>query len=619
MTPPAATRGARPEIVSRELKSSRQAWIERATSADHKTVALMFIATAGTFLALAATQFALMRLQLMVPDNTLIKPEIFNRLMTGATVSFLILGCFPLLLGLIGYIVPLQIGARGVALPRLNQFSYYLYLAGGVTILGSFLYSAPETGTAALPPLSDLVYSPSNGADAWIAGVALATLGFVCFAINLIVTLRKLRAPGLAWRRAPLFTWASAVIGYMVLLIGPVMIAALTMLEIDRRFDGVFFDSQEGGAPLLYEHLSYIYFTGLYLAIFIGAAGIISEILPTFGRKPIFSRRAVSTSFVAVAALGLLAWMQNMYIAPLNEGWTIMAMAFALALVVPIGVVFYNWIATIWGGVLELRAATWYALAAIMTMSFGLAGELSYSVIPVGWALDYTTASQGDTLYLLVGGGVFGGFAALHYWFPKLNGRLLGEGAGKAALALIVIGINVYVLMMFLAGLEGQPVDIWRFAEDTGVDGYNLIGSLGAFVLVIGILLELGNAAYSWHNGLLARGHDPWRGSTLEWYALSPPPPHNFDAVPDVRSAEPLHDIRESIAVRERTFVAPAGVERLAASEPTPEPGPAAQEPEAAAPEASPSATAVAEPEQGTEPPEESPGDSDDGDSAPVA
>ena len=619
MTPPAATHGARPEIVSRELKSSRQAWIERATSADHKAVALMFMATAGTFLALAATQFALMRLQLMVPDNTLIKPEIFNRLMTGATVSFLILGCFPLLLGLIGYIVPLQIGARGVALPRLNQFSYYLYLAGCVTILGSFLYSAPETGTAALPPLSDLVYSPSNGADAWIAGVALATLGFVCFAINLIVTLRKLRAPGLAWRRAPLFTWASAVIGYMVLLIGPVMIAALTMLEIDRRFDGVFFDSQEGGAPLLYEHLSYIYFTGLYLAIFIGAAGIISEILPTFGRKPIFSRRAVSTSFVAVAALGLLAWMQNMYIAPLNEGWTIMAMAFALALVVPIGVVFYNWIATIWGGVLELRAATWYALAAIMTMSFGLAGELSYSVIPVGWALDYTTASQGDTLYLLVGGGVIGGFAGLHYWFPKLNGRLLGEGAGKAALALIVIGINVYVLMMFLAGLEGQPVDIWRFAEDTGVDGYNLIGSLGAFVLVIGILLELGNAAYSWHNGLLARGHDPWRGSTLEWYALSPPPPHNFDAVPDVRSAEPLHDIRESIAVREHTFVAPAGVERLAASEPTPEPGPAAQEPEAAAPEASPSATAVAEPEQGTEPPEESPGDSDDGDSAPVA
>ena len=262
---------------------------------------------------------------------------------------------------------------------------------------------------------------------------------------------------------------------------------------------------------------------------------------------------------------------------------------------------------------LELRAATWYALAAIMTMSFGLAGELSYSVIPVGWALDYTTASQGDTLYVLVGGGVIGGFAGLHYWFPKLSGRLLGEGLGKAALALIVIGINVYVLMMFLAGLEGQPVDVWHFAEDIGVDGYNLIASIGAFILVIGILLELGNAAYSWNNGLLARGHDPWSGATLEWFALSPPPPHNFDAVPDVRSAEPLHDIRESIAVASAPSPRPlesSGARRGARA--------GRQEPEAAAPEA-------AERDRGrragagTEPPEESPGDSDDGDSAPVA
>jgi len=614
VTPPAAIQSARPEVVSRELKSPRQGWIERATSADHKVVAQMYIATALTFLALAATQFALMRLQLIVPDNTLIKPEIFNRLMTGASVSFVVLSVVPLLLGLIGYVVPLQIGARGVALPRLNQFSYYVYLAGCVTILASFLYSAPETGTMGLPPLSDLVFSPSNGADAWIAGTALATLGFVCFAINLVVTVRKLRAPGLAWRRAPMFTWAATVIGYILLLIGPAMIAALTMLEIDRRFDGIFFDPQEGGAPLLYQHLAYIFFTGIYLIVFLGAAGILSEILSTFARKPIFSRRAVSTSFVAVAVLGLFAWMQNMYIAPLNEGWTIMAMAFALALLVPVGVIFYNWIATIWGGVLELRAATWYALAAISMMSLGLAGELSYSVIPVGWALDYTTASQGDTLYVLIGGGVIGGFAGLHYWFPKLGGRLLGEGMGKAALGLMLVGLNLYVLMMFLAGLEGQPVDIWRYAQDSGLDGYNLWASIGAFVLVIGILLELGNAAYSWHNGLVARGHDPWRGTTLEWYALSPPPPHNFDAVPDVRSPEPLHDIRESIAIRERSFSPPAALDPV--SSPAPEAGEAADE-------NAPAATAVAEAgpesERESDRPEESPSDSDDGGNASVA
>jgi heme/copper-type cytochrome/quinol oxidase subunit 1 len=571
MSPPVATRSPRPEIVSRELSEPRQAWIERATSADHKHVGLLYIATSLTFIALAATQFALMRLQLIVPENTLLQPEIFNRLMSTSAITFVVLGCLPLALGLIGYVVPLQIGARSVALPRLNQLSYYLYVAGGVTLLSSFLYTAPESGTAALPPLSDLVFSPSNGADAWIAGAALAILGFTCFAINLVVTVRKLRAPGLAWRRLPLFSWAATVIGYILLVTGPAMIAALTMLEIDRRFDGVFFNAEEGGAPLLYEHLAYIFLTGTYLIVFLAAAGTISEILPTFARKPIFSRRAIASSFVAVAVLGLLAWMQNMYAAPLNEGWTIMAMAFALALVVPIGVIFYSWVATLWGGTLELRAASWYALAAIATISFGLAGELGYSVIPVGWALDNTTASQGDTLYMLVGGGVIGGFAGLHYWFPKLSGRLLGEGLGKAALATIFVGVNLYVVPMILAGLEGQPVDAYKYFEDTGVDGYNLIASIGAFVLVIGILLELGNAAFSWNNGIPARGHDPWRGSTLEWFALSPPPPHNFDAVPDVRSGEPLHDIRESIAIRELAFVPPAALEQAPARAPAPE------------------------------------------------
>ena len=320
------------------------------------------------------------------------------------------------------------------------------------------------------------------------------------------------------------------MVGWLLVVTGPMMIAALTMLEIDRHFDGVFFDPGEGGAPLLYEHLAYVYFTGAYLIVFLAAAGAISEILPTFSRKPIFSHRAVAASFVAIGVLGPLAWMQNMYSAPLNEGWTIMAMAFALALIVLIGVLFYVWVATIWGGTLEPARRPGTRSPRSRPWRDGLAGELSYSVIPVGWLLDDTVTSQGDTLYVLVGGGVIGGFAALHYWFPKLCGRLLGEGLGKVALLLMFVGLNVYGLAMALAGLEGQPVDVYEYFEDTGVDGYNLVASLGAFVLVIGILLELGNAAYSWNNGPRPR-HDPWGGATLEWFALSPPPPHNFDAV----------------------------------------------------------------------------------------
>ncbi len=216
-------------------------------------------------------------------------------------------------------------------------------------------------------------------------------------------------------------------------------------------------------------------------------------------------------------------------------------------------------------------------------------------MIPVGWALDYTTASQGDTLYVLVGGGVFGGFAALHYWFPKLSGRLLGEGAGKLALVLMVIGIHLYVIPMFFAGLLGQSVDVFKFYEDTGLDGYNLVASIGAFILVIGLLVELGNAAYSWHNGLPARGHDPWGGTTLEWYALSPPPPHNFDAVPDVRGPSPCTTSGSRSSAGRSPSRRPPPLERVGspASEPAPEP------------------EAQAAPEAGS--------DSDDGDTAPVA
>ncbi len=606
MTPPTTSTPARPEVVTRGVPTLRPGWIERVTSSDHKVIGILFIGSALMFLALAAVEFALMRLQLIVPENSMIEPEIFNRLLSGATVTFVVLFAIPLALGLISYIVPLQIGARSTALPRLGQFAYWLYAMGALVIYASFLYAAPETGTLALPPLSDVTFSPSNGADAWIAGTGLAIAGFVCFAINMLATLNRNRAPGLAWRRLPLFSWAATVINWVLLVIGPVMLAALTMLMVDRRYDGVFFDAGEGGAPLLYEHVGSIFLTGCYLIVFLFAAGAISEILPTFARKPIFSHRAAAGSFIAIAVLGLLAWMQNMYAAPLNEGWTIAAMVFALALVVPVGLLIYNWIATLWGGALQLKAAAWYALIAISTMACGLAGELGYSVIPVGWALDNTTASQGDTLYVLVGGGVFGGFAALHYWFPKISARLLGEGLGKIAMVLMLIGIHVYVLPMFLAGLEGQPVDIFKYYEDTGVDGYNLIASFGAFLLVAGILLQLGNAAYSWNNGIPAGGHDPWGGATLEWFATSPPPVHNFDVVPDVRSAEPLHDIRDAIRRRAEGFTQPEPLEPIepaataAPSSEETEPAPAQQDAPA---EPAPS-TGEPEPDQGEAPAE---------------
>lgn len=611
MTTPTAAE-ARPELVTRGVASRPAAWVDTATSSDHKAVARLFIGTALTFLAVAAVEFLLTRVHLIVPDSTILVPEVFNRINTALSVTAVIFFAIPLLIGLIGYVVPLQIGARGVALPRLNQLSYWLYAAGALTFYASFLYTVPETGLSPLPPLSDEVFSPSNGVDAWIGGVALATLGFVCFAVSLVATVANMRAPGMAWRRTPLFTWAGTTIAGVLLAVGPVMLAALTMLTVDRHFDGVFFDAGRNGEPLLFEHLSWIYFSGLHAILIVGAAGAISEILATFSRKPQFGHAAAGWALVAIGGLGVLAWMQNMYSAPIPDGFAYLAMAAAVAMVVPVGILVMNWVATMWGGAIRSGAAGALAVAAAVLMVIALAGELMTAVVPVGQQLENTTAAQQDTIVLILGAAVLGGFAALHYWLPKIGGRAVADGPALAALAAIVLGALVYGTAMFFAGLEGQPVDISRYYEGTGLSGYNLAASIGAFVLVAGVLLELANLAHSYTAGRRV-GHDPHGGSTLEWFALSPPPPHNFDAVPDVRSPEPLRDIREAIREREAAFVPPA-------------PLPASAPPER---EAEPAAVSVADRERtGGGAAEPAPGDAPaaderaggpDGDDRPVA
>jgi cytochrome c oxidase subunit 1 len=352
-----------------------------------------------------------------------------------------------------------------------------------------------------------------------------------------------------------------------MLVIGPVMLAALTMLFIDRHYGGVFFNAGEGGAPLLYQHLAWFFFTGAYMLVLVFAGGVISDVLPTFARKPLFSHRAAMISLLAIAILGPLAWMQNMYPAPIGFSFETFAMLFALALAIPVGLLIFNWIATLWDGTLHMRAAPLFAVGAISALSIGLAIELACSVIAVGWQLDNTTAAQAGTIAVFVGGVVLGGFSALHYWLPKVTGRLMGEGLGKASLAAILIGLYVYVLMAFFAGVKAQPVDIYKFYGDGGVDGFNLVASIAAFVVALGILLELGNAAHSYRNGVRV-GHDPWGGATLEWFALSPPPEHNFDAVPDVRSVEPLRDIRTAIRDRAESWRSPP---------PSPPPQPSAE------------------------------------------
>lgn len=549
MSPEPTLAPHRPELVSEGPPAARPRWLELATSTDHKDVGRMMIAGALAFLVLALVGFLLIRAQLIVPENTLIEPVTFNRILSVMSATVVALFVLPLAFGLFTYVVPLQIGARSLAFPRLANLSFWLFVAGGGILYTSFVYTPPEAGPLALPPLSDTIFISNNGVDVWITAVGLCALAFTLQAINLAVTISKLRAPGLAWRRLPPFSFAAAACSWVLLIAGPAMIAGLAMLEIDRQFDGVFFDAGEGGAPTYYQHLSWIFFTGAWLLMVLPAAGAISEILPALARKPLLSRGAVTGAIAATAALGLLAWMENMFTASIPVGFLYAAMAAALLLLVPLGVLFANWLATLAYGAIEMRAPMLFALGAISTLSFGLAAELSHALIPVNWLLADTTDATAATGYVLVGGSVLGGFAALYYWLPKMTGRTASEGAARVSLALILAGAHLTFIPMFLAGVDGQPVDVYKYFDVGDLGLWNALSTAGAVVLALGIVASLANLYVGANHGTRA-GPDPWHGDSLEWFAPSPPPEHNFDVVPDVRSAEPMRDIRDAVARR---------------------------------------------------------------------
>jgi cytochrome c oxidase subunit 1 len=541
----------RPELVVDGYPGKRRPrWIELVTSADHKDLGRILICGSLGFLFMALVEMLLMRLQLAIPENSFLTPVAFNRLLSTYGASAVFLFAIPLALGLFYYVAPLQIGARGTALPRLGQIGGALWAAGAAVLYAGFLFTPSEAGVNPLAPLSELAFLTNNGVDAWATATGLATLGFVFIAIDLLTTLRNMRAPGMAWRRVPVFSWAATVCCWLLLVIGPVLLAALTMLMIDRNYDGIFFADGSGGAPLLWQHLSWIFFSGAYMLVLIFAFGAIAEIVTAFAGKPLFNRGVTMGSLAAVAVLGTLAWMQNMLTAPIGIGWMYFAMLMSLALIVPFGLIVFNLIATMSGGALRMRAPLLFAVGAISAISIGLGAEIEQSMVGAAWELKNTTDATAATHFALVGGGVFGGFAALHYWFPKMTGRTMGENLARISFWTMAIGIVLAFVPLFFAGADqGQVIDAYKYFSGTGVDAYNLIATVGTFVLGAGIVMTIVNAILSREGGPEA-GHDPWHGETLEWFTLSPPEPHNFDVLPDVRSARPMRDIREAIAHR---------------------------------------------------------------------
>ncbi|MEZ5077464.1 MAG: cbb3-type cytochrome c oxidase subunit I [Solirubrobacterales bacterium] len=541
----------RPELVADGYPARRPRWIELATSADHKDLGRILITAAGGFLFLAVIEMLLMRLQLAIPENTFLSPVTFNRLLSTYGASAIFFFAIPLAFGLFYYVAPLQVGARGTALPRLGQTGVALFAAGATILYASFVFTPSEAGVNPLAPLSEVAFLANNGVDAWASATGLATLGFLLISIDLIATLRNMRAPGMAWRRIPLFAWSAVVSSWLMVFIGAVLLAALTMLLIDRNYDGIFFADGSGGAPLLWQHLSWIFYSGVYMTVLIFAFGVISEIVSSFSGRPLFNRRAVMGSIAAIAPIGTLAWMQNMYTAPIGTGWMYFAMVMSLALIVPIGLIFFNLLATMIGGTLQTRAPLLFAAGAISAISVGLAAEMEQSMVAAAWQIKNTMDATAATHFALVGGAVFGGFAALYYWFPKMTGRTMGENLARFSFWTMGAGTLLAFVPLFFAGsAQGQVIDAYKFFSGTGVDVWNLLASIGTLVLAIGIVLTLANAIASREGGGVA-GHDPWGGDTLEWFTLSPPDPHNFDVLPDVRSDHPMRDIRNAIAHRE--------------------------------------------------------------------
>jgi heme/copper-type cytochrome/quinol oxidase subunit 1 len=547
----------RPEIVTGDAVD-RPGWARLATSPDHKVISLILISAAFGSAFLAALELVLVRMQLAVPENLFLSAVTFDRLLSvyGATAIFLFI--LPLCIGLLYYVTPLQIGSRGTALPRLGQTGLWLFILGGFLLYASFLFTPPEAGINPFPPLSQHIFTPNNGVDVWIASTGLVTLGILLLAIDLLVTVRNMRAPGMAWRRAPIFVWTAAIVCWQIVIIAPIFLAALTMLMIDRQLDGGFFTGGVGGAPLLWQHLSYIFFTGAYMAVAVTMLGAISEIVQTFTRRQLPGRGVIISSLAAIAVIGTLAWTQNMITAPIPVGFKYYAMLLSIALIVPFGLIFYNLVSAVSNSDFHMRGPLRFAMGALSLASVGLAVEVSQSTIAVGSQLQQTYDAWAATHFALIGFGLFGGFAAVSYWYPKMTGRMLDEDRSRISFWVMFAGTLIALVPLLGAGVEGQVTDSYRFFASDNLSRFNLLASFGTLILFIGLILAVGNLIRSRSEGA-ASTPDPWRGSSLEWLTLSPPEPHNFDVLPDVRSTQPMQDIRDSLVRREVEEAAPAG------------------------------------------------------------
>jgi cytochrome c oxidase subunit 1 len=530
-------------------RSSLYEWL---TTTDHKKIGILYVVNSFIFFLLAGLLALGVRAELAQPGLQYLTDErLYNQLFTMHGTVMIFLFIIPILAGFGNYVVPLQIGAPDMAFPRINALSFWMLPLGGVLLFSGFLAGgAAEAGWTSYPPLSEDrvggLSSSGPGQDLWLVGLVLIGTSSILGAINFLVTIFKMRAPGMTMFRVPILVWTVLVTSVLVLMATPVFTSALIMLFIDRNYGGAFFDPvASGGNAILWQNVFWFYSHPAVYVMVLPAMGMISEVLPVFSRKPLFGYKAFVFATAGIGALGFSVWAHHMFTTGSVYLPFFSLMTFLIA--VPTGVKMFNWIFTMWRGKLTLATPLLFALGFLsMFLIGGINGAFSASV-PVDFALHDTYWVVAHLHYVLFGGSVFGVFAGVYYWFPKMTGRMLNETLGKVQFVLMFIGFNLTFFPMHVLGLQGMPRRIADYAGTAGWNELNLAATIGGFLIAASVIPFLWNVFVSLRNGDIA-GDDPWEANTLEWATTSPPPPYNFDRLPEIRSERPLFDLRHGKA-----------------------------------------------------------------------
>jgi cytochrome c oxidase subunit 1 len=540
----AAARERREQAELEETWARRRGVLGFLTSTNHKDIGLRFIFTALTFFLLAGLLAVVMRLQLAFPSLNLIGPDLYNQFFTmhGSTMMFLF--AVPVMEGFAIYLVPLMVGARNTAFPRLMAFGYWIYLFGGITLwVGLLTNTGADMGWFAYVPLSGPEFTPGKRTDVWSQMVTMVEIGTMAGAVSTIATIFKLRAPGMSLDRMPLFVWASLVMSFMVLFAMPSVTLGSSLLSMDRltNVSTHFFNPAEGGDALLYQHLFWFFGHPDVYIIFIPATGFVSAITATFCRRRVFGYVAMVLALVTIAFIGFGVWVHHMFATPLPELGQSMFTAASLLITVPSGIQIFCWIATMWGGKVHLRTPMLWVIGFIATFVIGGLTGVMLASTSIDLQVHDTFFVVAHFHYVLIGGAVFPLLGAIYYWFPKWTGRMLSERLGRINFALVFIGFHLTFWPMHHLGLHGMPRRVYTYVPETGWGPMNLLATIGAGVLFAGVALLLFNMLWSYLRGEVA-GDDPWGGETLEWSTASPPPTYSWVHPPTARGRSAMWD-----------------------------------------------------------------------------